>query len=71
MTRDQEAILALTGRVAELEGECAALRIEADAAFLYGQTGRAHGFVGIPKWSELAEETRSLYREAILRKDKP
>ena len=38
---------------------------DADAAAIYGNTGRAHGFVGIPKWSELAEETRNLYREAL------
>lgn len=40
--------------------------IDADAATRYGKTAQAHGFSNAPPWSELAEETKQLYRYAIL-----
>ena len=39
--------------------------IDADAATRYGKTAQAHGFSNAPPWSELAEETKQLYRDAI------
>ena len=56
-------------RAAWQAGREAGLReaaIDADAATRYGKTAQAHGFSNAPPWSELADETKQLYRDAIL-----
>ena len=62
---------AFGGEVASrrLSEELAALRADADARSLYDRTASAHGFSNAPPWSELAEETRQMYRDARAKRD--
>jgi beta-glucosidase-like glycosyl hydrolase len=42
---------------------------DARARSMYDRSASAHGFVNAPQWEELHEQTRDVWRNAVLAKD--
>lgn len=65
----QERLDALTRERDELRRELDAVKKDLAARDLFNRTANLHGFKNAPRWDELEESTRQLYRDHAARQE--